>query len=175
MNIRISDLPFEGLKISDTIPTEGLNARLQEGQQLSDIEFTSPPLVEITCFRRTEGAEIKGIVTTKYRQSCGRCADKVERDLKVDANYILKPKPDSMPGQEGDYTDDIGVIYYEGDHLDLESVIQESLIISISIYWSAQVNEDGKCSICGVKCEAVKESTSGKPSFGDLLKKAGVN
>lgn len=176
MNIRISDLPYEGIEISDTIPLQALNARLQEGRE-TDIIFTTPPKVEIMAYRRTEGAEIQGTVSTKYRQPCGRCVEEIERDLQVEANYILKPKPIGLKTKtkDSDYVGDIGIIYYEGDHLEIESVIQESLIISLSIYWSAPLDKSGKCTICGKQSSNQKSEPVGKASLGELMKKAGLN
>lgn len=175
MRIRISDLPLEGLTVAETIPLEPLNARLLEGQG-SDIRFTTPPEVHIRISRTPDGAETKGTVSSKYLQPCGRCALEIERDLTVDFNFILKPKPvASQVRNTGEFDDDLGILFFEGEHIDLESTVQESLIVALSQFWSPPIDAEGRCTKCGKKADISVVSIGGKASLGELLKKAGVS
>ncbi|NDC37199.1 MAG: DUF177 domain-containing protein [Proteobacteria bacterium] len=174
MRIRISDLPLEGLHISENIALEPLNARLHEGEGC-DIRFTTPPAVKITVTRTPDGAETRGTVTAKYLQPCGRCSDDLERDITVEFNYILKPIPAHALGKQlPEYEDDLGILFFEGEHIELEGPIQESLIVQLSQYWSPPVDAEGKCSVCGKRAALEAASVGGKASLGDLFKKAGL-
>ena len=172
MRIRISDLPPEGLTISDTIPVEALNSRLNEGQT-SDIRFTKSPQVDVFVRPTTDGAETKGKAHTKYLQSCGRCAEAIERELEIELNFILKAKPGKENAPE--YVDDLGIIFFEGEHIEFESTVQESLILALSLFWSPPVDKQGKCSLCGKQPESEYTEKKGVTNLGELLKKAGVN
>ena len=183
MKIRIDDLPPTGLTINDTIPLEPLNIRMGEGRY-KDIVFTTPPRVEITVTKTQEGgAETRGKISSKYKQGCGRCADMLERDIEVEANFTLlnrpNPEPEIVEGEEvmtQEYLDDVGLIYIEEGAVDLEDMIQETLILALSPFWSPPCNEAGDCDLCGfniAKGLAAKGcNDSGKVLFGDLLKKA---
>lgn len=174
MKVRISDLPPEGLKISETIPLEPLNGRLNEGHGC-DIRFTTPPEVRVTVTPTPDGAETRGQVSAKYLQPCGRCSDAIERSLSTDFNYILKPIPAHAVGKGlPEFEDDLGILFFDGEHIELEGPIQESLIVQLSQYWSPPVDAAGSCTLCGKHSAVEAASVGGSASLGDLFKKAGI-
>ena len=176
MNIRISTIPPRGLDIKETLPLDSLNARMNEGRE-NDIVFTAAPQVELTVLRTIEGAETKGSVRTKYKQQCSWCLDPVERELEIEAKFVLSPRPaEKSVNEAGSFEDDIGVVYYDNDHVDLEDVIQEALILSLSRFWHPPVDEKGACTVCGRNVEAERKQLQDAPlTLGALLKKAGVS
>lgn len=169
MKIRITDIPYEGLKIEDSLSLENLTARMNEGDNRG-IVFTVAPKVTLTVFRSTLGAETKGTVTTRYKQPCSLCVEEVEKDIEIEANYILKPRD---PVNLDALDDDVGVVFYDGEHVDLEDVIQESLILALNIYWHPPQDKDGNCVRCGLNFCA-KQASEDKPvrTMGDIFKKA---
>jgi len=178
MKIRFGDLPWEGLKVDEVISLEGLNARLQEGSS-HGIEFLAAPRVELTMRRTQGGAEARGRVTGRFRQPCALCIEGIERHAEVPLNYTFKPRPEETAGAlpEDEYTDDIGVVFFTGEHIELEGLVQEALILSFSIYWHPPIDPFGKCSQCGLTAEqrgmADKEQAGGTV-LADLLKNAGI-
>ncbi len=174
MKVRISDIPADGLEINDSLELERLNARMLEGGQDSGIIFTSAPTVKLKITRTIGGAEAKGKVRAKYKQSCGRCLDEVEREMEQETSLIISPKTEG--DSEGSKRDDeIGIVFYEGESVDLEEILQENLIISLSIYWSPPVNANGACELCGLISRTSHDGdkiSEEKVKFGDLLKKA---
>lgn len=181
MKVRVSRLPPEGLSVKTTLSLESLNTRMNEGREV-DIVFTEAPSVDLMVTKTTQGAETKGRVTTKYRQPCSRCVEAVEKSLDIEANFILQQRPE--PGQrdtsdsEEDYEDDIGISYFEGDQVDLEDLIQQALILPLSLFWHPPCDQKGNCTHCGKLCEAPNAAEIPKLetiSLGDLLKKAGVS
>jgi len=177
MKIRLSDIPTAGLSVTDTIPAEGLNERLSTGSN-HGLVFTQGLDVSLTVFKSPNGAETKGKVTSRYRQPCARCADGIERELELPTNYILQQRPDELRGIDSEeYEDDIGITFYDGEHIDLEDLIQESIILSLSIYWHPEEDEEGKCLHCHKLVQPPRSSKpkqSGVASLGDLMKKAGL-
>lgn len=178
MKVRLSDIPHTGLKVNDILPLDNLNARVTEGSH-KDIVFTQAPQVDLIVTRTQSGAQTKGTLRTAYRQGCSRCLESMERKLEIPADFILQPKPDQQ--EEGDddtadYTDDVGIAYFEGEHIDLEDLLQESLILSLTLYWAPPCDNDGNCTQCGINRSRF-ESYDDPPgnSLGKLLKKAGLN
>lgn len=178
MKVRLSDIPHSGLKVNDILPLDALNTRMSEGEH-KDLVFTQAPQVELVVSRTQSGAETKGIVRTKYRQACSRCLENMERDLEIAANFILQPKPDPeeiSDDVDADYTDDVGIAYFEGEHIDLEDLLQEALILSLTLYWAPPCDQKGNCTQCGAhrsKFELYDEPPG--INLGNLLKKAGLN
>jgi len=179
MKIRISDIPHEGLKIDASLSLDSLNERLREGED-HDIEFLSPPRVALTAFKTPQGAETRGSAHTRYRQPCSRCIEGVERDLEVATNFIFKAKPPDLENrpageEDEDYIDDVGITYFEGEHIDLEAIVQETLILSLSIYWHPPVDREGKCQVCGLLYKDGLTSGAGEApptTLGQLLSAA---
>lgn len=180
MKIRLSDISAAGLKIDDTIPLEPLNARLKEGRDCGII-FLEAPRVTIAVNKTANGAETKGSIRSKYRQPCALCNEEVEKEIEVEANFVLKPRPEDVDDTDPQYMDDVGIVFYEGEHIDLEEVVQETLILGLSLYWHPPQDEKGDCERCGVnfvKEIAPKSEKGGKKSGGtslrQLLSEAGV-
>lgn len=174
MRVRISDLPPQGLHIEESTPLEPLNNRLNEGDSC-DIRFTTPPMVRITVTPTPDGAETRGEVSAKYLQPCGRCSDGIERSITADFNYILKPIPAHAVGKGlAEFEDDVGILFFDGEHIELDGPIQESLIVQLSQYWSPPVDAEGKCTYCGKRSSLEATSAGGTTSLGDLFKKAGI-
>ncbi|MCB0311617.1 MAG: DUF177 domain-containing protein, partial [Bdellovibrionales bacterium] len=136
------------MRIEDTISLEALNSRVKEGPdgEGADIEFTARPKVSLIAERKPQGAEIKGTIATRVRQSCARCLEPVERDLVATLSYYLQHSSRSSDALE--VAHDIGVIFFEGDHVDLEDVLQEALILQLSPFWRPSLEKNGDCSYC---------------------------
>lgn len=176
VKIRLTDIPATGLTVEEVIPPEALNERLKIGND-QGFSFTEGLAVSLKVFKTPNGAETKGVVSTRYRQPCARCADGVERELSLNTNYILQQRPEMRRGHEAEeYEDDIGITYYDGEHIDLDDLIHETIILSLSTYWHPEEDATGKCGFCKRDVHApvkVKPSAQGT-SLSDLLKKAGV-
>lgn len=164
MRIRISTIPADGLKIVDKIPVTDLNRRLNEGHE-SEISFLADPAVDLTVHRNPNGAETKGKVVAAYKQPCARCDDRIGREIELPVDYILKRRLEETEGE-----DDIGIAYFEGDHFDLEELIQETLILALSLYWSPPLDESEGCTACPRSFAAPAEGGAGTVTMGDLLK-----
>lgn len=178
MKVRISTIPAPGIKISEKIPLQALNARMNEGRN-NDIFFTQAPQTDILVTKTASGAQVKGKVKAKYNQPCSLCLEVIERPLEVSLDYILEPKSEteSQPSLPFDrkYEDDIGITYYEGDQVELEDLIQEALILALSPFWHPPLDKKDNCTRCGKNfSQENPEGLDNKRNLGTLLKKAGV-
>jgi uncharacterized metal-binding protein YceD (DUF177 family) len=175
MKIRVSDISPEGLKINDTIPLKPLNDRLKEGND-HGILFLDPPHVEMVIHKTPFGAETRGKVRSRYKQPCGLCMKDQEQSVELDANYIIKRRTEREDEDSfDDNEDDVGLIHFDGEHVDLENIVQETLILSLSIYWTPEKDENDACVKCGLRNKGDDKGSSPKNSMADLLKKAGLN
>ena len=178
MKIRISDIPPRGLKVNDTLPLDGLNHRMRQGQD-QDIIFLADPEVELTIFKTPGGANARGFVRTRYRQSCSRCLEPVERDLEVEVSLVLQHTAErdsrNAASSEEPALEDIGIVFFDQETVDLEDVLQENLILALCRFWHPPLKADGSCSLCGLKFEdTLAQHSDSKFSLGAVLKEAGL-
>ena len=177
MRVRVSDIGPNGLKVNDTISLEALNARMQEGSQ-NDIVFVTAPQLDLTIFSSLHGADVKGTVKARYRQPCSLCILGIERETEVVADWVFKQQ-NTEPETDADteietLMDDVGLCYFTGEHIDLENIVQESLILSLSQYWRPPQCADTSCTVCGKKTSDFlsSEKNTKVVSFGALIKQA---
>ena len=175
MLIRVTDIPASGLKINETMDLAALNSRLQEGSA-TDIRFSSAPEVSLLIHRTPSGAQVSGSVKAKLIQPCSRCIKEIEREIEVETNYTLQQlSPRSNPLTE-DQDQDIGLVYFDGEHVELDSTLQESLILGLNIYWHPPLNGDGSCKQCGMaKPDTLLSAEPPANKLSELFKKAGIN
>ncbi len=174
--MRISDIPHTGLTIEDKLALEPINERMAEGRG-QDIRFTVAPEVSLVATKTMTGAELRGTIRTRIAQQCSRCCDPVERQLEIPINTILQSKDEELFGEGDDSSqeEDIGVLYFKGDHVDLEELLYESLILPLSLYWSPECDAKGNCSLCFKGLPATEEVQEvAKNSLGNLFKRAGL-
>ncbi len=174
MKIRLTDIPPEGLNVNDTLSLENLNTRMDEAPE-NDIHFLTAPQVSFKIKKEKGGAELQGKVSSTYRQVCPKCTEEVDHEISSELSLILKPK-NSQPGRDRqtskeEWNDDIGIVYFDGEHIDLEDVIQETLILQLSPYGMPHKG-----------CKSIIDSTPAdddprgtKTNLGKLLKDAGVH
>ncbi|MBX7137735.1 MAG: YceD family protein [Oligoflexia bacterium] len=175
MKIRIADIGPEGLAIDDTLDFEALNQRMQEGHE-TDIRFTAAPKVSLHVTRTPSGADTKGKIKGTFTQGCSLCARDVPRHIEVSADYVLQQIHSKEFGQSPESLDDIGIVFFEGDGLDLRDTLEQSLILAMDQFWHPQLNQDGSCVHCGEShtAESAEQAKKSPVSLGELLAKAGV-
>ncbi len=173
LRVRISDIPPRGLEVKHTLPLDPLNVRLMEGSG-SDILFTQPPYVELLVQKTLTGAEAKGGVRTAYSQPCSLCLDKLPRPAEIPLDLIFKKismHEIKSADDANEFEDDIGVSYFAGDHIELEELIQEIIILSLDIFWHPPRDKKGNCETCGRNPMKAARSPA-STTLGSLLAKA---
>ncbi|MEZ4754058.1 MAG: DUF177 domain-containing protein [Bdellovibrionota bacterium] len=170
--IRIDDIPIDrALEYDQEFSLEALNERMNLGVE-NDIIFTQAPKVSLTIKKNKGGAELKGTISTSFVQPCGRCTDEIERPILLELNFLLKPASEDT-GELGE--EDLGIIYYDSDHIDIEDLVQETLIISMSAYWLPPKDKDDKCTVCNKVFKTPLDAEEKKGlNLGELMKKAGI-
>jgi uncharacterized metal-binding protein YceD (DUF177 family) len=174
MRICTTTIPFSGMKIEADLPLEALNCRLKEGSEQQEMVFEAAPMVDITLTRTHGGILVKGIVSGRCKQECATCADPVPHEVVSTIDWLLQTASDRA-GPE-DEIDDPGVVFYEGEHVDLEEPIQEALILNLNPFWHPPRDKQDRCTVCKRDCSSKVWSGEQKSekcsAFGSLLKDA---
>ncbi len=180
MRILVTTIPFSGMKIDAHISKDALNGRLREGSRDNLIEFEQDPLVDLTLQRTHGGVLVKGIASGVCKQDCSSCGDLVPHETVAQIDWVLQSASDKAAPD--DEIDDPAVIFYDGEHVDLEGPLQEALILSLSPFWHPPRDANERCTYCKRDCSerswktaetAAGESSTGATTssrFGSLLK-----
>jgi uncharacterized metal-binding protein YceD (DUF177 family) len=101
----------------------------------------------------------------------------VSHEITASIDWILQTSSDRA-GPD-DEIDDPGVVLYEGEHVELEEPLQESLILNINPFWHPPRDKNERCTECKRDCAArvwggEEQAGVAKTSsaFGALLKGA---
>ncbi|NMC61784.1 MAG: DUF177 domain-containing protein [SAR324 cluster bacterium] len=153
---------------------KSLNSRLDGGEKKAEgIKFLEAPKVQIVVRKTSHGALVKGKLKGVYKQTCSLCVEDVERNLDLDVDFMLKQRPEDVSEDDEAYQDDVGIYHFSGDQVDLEEILQEAILLSLTVYWHPSITEKGCCSHCKRKFVEDDAKRAGQ-SLGELLKKAGV-
>lgn len=175
MKVRIPTISPEGFEIDDSISKDDLNLRLNENPTTQpDITFIDDAVVKIKVSKILFGAEAKGKAIIKYEQNCSRCDIKVTRTEECPITAQIQPV---TSGEEFIDLEDLGVVYYEDEYADLRPYIEETIILSLNLFWSPEINKFDKCTECKKPCFAVEseESHQTKKKLFEAFKKSGLN
>ncbi|MDQ1730788.1 MAG: hypothetical protein QOK10_947 [Pseudonocardiales bacterium] len=97
----------------------------------------------------TEGVLATGTVTGQLRGQCGRCLSDFTSALNVDFVELF-----AYPNSTTDATTDVDeVSRLEGDHLDLEPVVRDTVVLSLPLTPLCRPDCAGLCSQCGERLE----------------------
>lgn len=173
--IRVQSLPAAGLKIDQNIPVDSINQRLAEAPDAAEnpISFLGEIKLDLLCEKAAHGMTLTGQLESSCSQACSLCAEPVSHQISVPVSHIFKhdEKDDSKLPE-----DDIGLTYYRGEHVDLQSCIEDLLILQLTPYWHPPQDCNGQCLVCKKNPrEGQKVVKLGTQSLGDILKKAGIN
>jgi len=104
--------------------------------------------------------EVDGQMQTRVGLACGRCLQPFESDLQADFFLTFTPQPAHQEASEEEEVeldaDELGLIYYQDEVLDLLQPLQEQIIMALPISPVCDAGCLGLCSECG--CDLNKES-----------------
>jgi uncharacterized protein len=153
MHLRIEQINEEGLAIEFEEQAE-IFPILSEMINQGECYFIAPIKTAVRVIRIDDMIEVKGEVNTQARLPCGRCLQEYELPLKsrFDLTYVNR-----IPGvQEDDEQDEVeisaremGLIYFEGEQINLQDGIQEQVILAFPIKALCKKDCKGLCAGCG--------------------------
>lgn len=153
MYLRIEQINEEGLALEFEEQSE-IFPVLSEMINQGECNFMAPIKTAVKMTRIDDIIEVKGEVSTQVRLPCGRCLQEYELPLKshFDLTYVKR-----IPGlQEDDEQDEVeisaqemGLIYFEGEEINLQDGIQEQVILAFPIKAFCKKDCKGLCASCG--------------------------
>jgi uncharacterized protein len=136
-------------------------------------EFLTPISVNLKALRSGNMVEVSGNLNTSVRLSCDRCLQEFETCLKTvfSLTYMHREadamEEDSKREEIELQAEDMGIIYYQGEEIDLTNEIQEQVVMAIPIRALCKRDCRGLCIECGADlnqgdCSCAKKPLTGK-------------
>jgi len=153
LRIRIADIKEDGLAL-DLVEGVANFPVLQELHAKGESVFTQPVSVQLRAVLVSGMVEVTGRVATRVEMACSRCLGPAE--VMVDSPFELTytrelPDVEDEGGEEGVEiaAEDMGLILFAGEEIDLRGVIQEQVILALPFHPLCDPNCRGLCIKCG--------------------------
>ena len=144
-----------------------LNGLLYEEQ----VRFADPICFRLRFQKSGQMIEVDGQLQTRVGLVCGRCLQPFETDLKSDFALTFTPANAAEKEPEAEEVeldaDELGLIYYQDEKLDLLQPLQEQIIMALPLSPVCAESCLGLCPECGCdlnyeKCSCEKRSFNNK-------------
>jgi uncharacterized protein len=154
MHIRVEQIADKGMVLEFEEPIESfavLTAMVDNGQ----CEFLAPIKTALKVHRFGDMVKVEGDISTSARLTCGRCLRIFDSRLKSRVALTYKsgvPDDEKMGSKQEEFElkeEDIGLIYYQGEEINLQNEIQEQVIMAFPLRALCKPDCKGLCSECG--------------------------
>lgn len=133
--IRFADLDSSPLEITGEINPEAIIKKINS----EEFSFDTPQKFTVSATSLPDGGEFKGEILSEFEQICGRCGEIRHRELTIPLKLIVRRMPPKrFREDDGRYEDDIGISFVEGERFDLEPMLIEQILLSLSPFWSEE-------------------------------------
>ncbi len=153
MQIRISDMPAEGMNLTESVAADhfpDLSTLAEEGagrfQAPFDVALFISPLAGML--------RVEGQLRTVVGLTCSRCL--VEFDDTLSSQFHVTftrqlPEVDDQATDGHELTaEEMGLIPFEGEEIDLRDTLQEQIILALPMQPICRSDCRGLCARCGV-------------------------
>jgi uncharacterized protein len=153
-------------------------AVLTEMEKEGQCEFLSPIRADLRVQRFGDIVEVEGNIDTLVQLTCGRCLKNFQNRLNSSFSLTYKhgvPDTEAVGTQQEEIElteEDMGLIYYQGEEIDLQNEIQEQVVMALPLRALCKTDCKGLCPQCGCDqnqgdCGCTKTTSSGR---FDILK-----
>lgn len=137
--------------IISEIPEEGLDVNLDDLTIISEaVIITSPLKGELRVEKVGTEIFVRGHTSTEIELSCSRCLNNFRKEVSLDIALTYHPLSELKGDEVYELHDDeMEVDFYSGDEIDIGSLIEEELILSIPMKPLCREDCKGLCPNCG--------------------------
>lgn len=177
MKIETQHIPHQGLVIQRRVPaTEFETLNLLMANQ--DAGFPGSIDIDVSVVPLRDLIQVEGSVRTRVRLECSRCIESFEAPLHRQFALSYSRKiPEDLHQSKADGIEltaqQIGVILYQGDEIDLRDALAEQVILALPFKPLCDEACKGLCAGCGVNLnqEACRCDAEAAEGPFDVLKK----
>ncbi|WP_305043915.1 YceD family protein [Geoalkalibacter sp.] len=162
--LKEKDVVLEFSEAVENFPA--LNALTQSGE----CRFSGPVSGTLRAYLANSFVEVEGQVAARVVQACSRCLKDIEAPLR--ASFALTFSSGLPPIEGGEDSEvelsaeDMGLIPFEGDEIDLRDAVQEQVIMELPVRPLCDESCRGLCAQCGANRNET-ECGCGAPVFNN--------
>lgn len=166
----IEKLPERGFTFTERREADSFEG-LQTVMAKDAIEFASPIELDLRVWPESDMIMVKGRLVFTLRLACSRCLTVFDSPIvrRFTLRYSRKIPMDVHRSDQEDIeltADQIGLVYYEGESIDLTDAMQEQIILSFPLKPLCHEACKGLCARCGTdlnngSCECANQKPSG--------------
>lgn len=172
MIIELDDIKDQGLTLELSESFEQFSV-LRELHDSGEALFVKPLDIQVKARRLDELVVVEGSVSTLVRLQCCRCLQDFEQALDVTFSVTFARELPSLEDEQRQdseielQAEDLGLIAFEGDEIDLTESIQEQLVMALPVKPLCRTTCKGLCSQCGADlnegaCDCHEQVMDGK-------------
>ena len=139
MQIRVSEIPDEGLRLLDVAAL---------GAVYPDPTWTLDT-VSLLVERRERTVAVTGDFEATVRQACGRCLEPLVTRVTPVVDLQLVPQPSGRQGEMELGRDDLEMDFYQGDVLDMAGLLRSETDLALPMKPLCRPDCRGLCAVCG--------------------------
>jgi DUF177 domain-containing protein len=151
MRIHVETLPAEGVELEIDEPVKQFPVLL-EMQAQGECRFLDSVRGHLRVRKVTDLVTVVGTVSTRVRLTCDRCLRRYETDLmdRMAVSYTRNlPEPEDPEEETALSAEDLGLIAFHGDVIELREAIQEQVVLSFPVHPVCAQDCKGLCPHCG--------------------------
>jgi uncharacterized protein len=149
LKFRLEDIPREGREADAEQDPDWLDDRLGR-EEKRPFRFLGPIRIHLNLSRSGRTVWVESRIRAEAEFSCDRCLERFSSVLNAAFRATLKPKPQVSPGEEVELgRDDLETDFYEGDEIDLTSILQDQLLLALPPKSVCREDCRGLCQRCG--------------------------
>ena len=153
MYIRIEQIKEEGLAVEFEEKPQ-IFPVLSEMINQGECQFVAPIKTALKAIPIGDMIEVTGEINTVVRLPCGRCLEEYETPLKsrFELTFVRRIQ-ETLQDEEQEEIEisaaEMGLIYFQGEEINLKDGIQEQVILAFPIKALCKENCKGLCANCG--------------------------
>jgi uncharacterized protein len=166
LQIAIKSIPETGLEVKLDLGPEWFRRWREEDP---DLEFRDAAVTgHVSLSKHGKEILVRGHIEGNLGLTCSRCLDPFEAPVAGDFDLLLAPGPWEVGAADEELTSqDLDSDFYAGDHVDLEAIIREQIILLLPLKPLCTEICQGLCPHCGANlnretcnCQAAKSTSS---------------
>jgi uncharacterized protein len=148
VRVEIDKIGPDGLDLDEPVECSWVNETLGTASPFRCVENGH---IEVHLDRIEDAVHVRGRTRLALAAQCSRCLGDVSLALDAPVEVTLFPRgQEPTPGEQGELSDeDMGVSTYEGEEIDLASVIHDEVFLELPMVPVCSDECAGLCPVCG--------------------------
>lgn len=139
-----------------------LEIKIEEEIGSADLKFLEPVRVDATLTNLGKELSLSGEIATAVELTCSRCLEKFAFPVSSSLDLLFVKEEEEKEEEIELSQEDLKVVCYKGDEIDLAKTVREEIIISLPMSPICRKDCKGLCPHCGqnlnkANCDCPKE------------------